>query len=349
MNSKVYIKYLILIISLFVAYHFVIWHLFTSQIFKPKEGTSVGDLGRMSYQINMLHNRELKYTLPKEHLHKDNFNNQNIDILTIGDSFSNGHALGENPYYQDFLASQLNANVLNIKPYKKYNSLETIIGLLNNGHLAQLKPKIIIIESVERNVIDRFAKSIDYNLIDAEVVIPNKLLKPEDFQIKFINTANYKLPYYMLKYIFYNNAQKYVYKLNLNKKLFSKNNAKNILIFRDDITNIPKFTLENIKKVNKNLNKTANLLKTLNIKLYFMPAPDKYDLYYDFIKDNKYPKNNFFELIRPMEKQYYFIDIKKILLPLLKQGEKDVYWVDDTHWSQKASEAISKDIIFTKH
>jgi len=349
MNPKIYVKYLLIVLSIFVGYHFTMWHLYTSKIFKPQEGTSVGDLGRMSYQISLLHNRELKYTLEKKHFYKDNFKNQKIDILTIGDSFSNGHALGENPYYQDFLATELNAKVLNIKPYKKYNSLETIIGLYNNGYLEQLQPKMVIVQSVERNIIDRFAKKIDYNLKDAKVIVPNKLLKPEDFSIKFINTANYKLPYYTLKYNFNNNAQKYVYKFSLNKKLFSKNSGKEILIFRDDITHIPKFTLENIKKVNDNFNKVAKLLETLNIKLYFMPATDKYDLYYDYIQDNKHPQNPFFELIRPMEKEYYFVDTKKILLPLLKNGVKDVYWIDDTHWSQKASEAISKDKIFTNY
>jgi len=348
-SPKIYVKYLLIVLSIFVGYHFIMWHLFTAKIFKPEDGTSVGDLGRMSYQINLLHNRELKYTLTKKHFYKENFKNQKVDILTIGDSFSNGHALGENPYYQDFLATELNASVLNIKPYEKYNSLETLIGLYNNGYLKKLNPKMVIVESVERLIPERFAKIIDFKIKNIKAISQKKLYKPEDFSIKFINTANYKLPYYTLKYNFNNNAQKYVYKFDLNKKLFSKSNANEILIFRDDITNLEKFTLENIKKVNENLNRTATLLKTLNIKLYFMPAPDKYDLYYDFIKDNKYPKNNFFELIRPMEKQYYFIDTKKILLPLLKQGEKDLYWVDDTHWSQKASEAISKDIIFTKH
>ena len=73
----------------------------------------------MSYQIDMLHNRELKYTLPKKHLYKDNFNNHKVDILTIGDSFSRGGGAGENSYYQDFIATELDVNVLNIQPYKK--------------------------------------------------------------------------------------------------------------------------------------------------------------------------------------------------------------------------------------
>jgi hypothetical protein len=280
MTPKLYVKYLLIILSIFVSYHFIIWHLYTSQIFKPEAGTSVGDLGRLSYQINLLHNRELKYTLPKEHYHKKNFKNQKIDILTIGDSFSNGHALGENPYYQDFLATELNSSVLNIAPYKKYNSIETLIGLYNNGYLEQLRPKIVIIESAERFIPGRYAKKIDFKIKDVKTIVQKKLYNPKNISVEFINTANYKLPYYTLKYYFNNNAQKFVYKFNLNKKLFSRNNGKKILIYSHDIRNISKFTPENIKKVNENLNKISRLLKTLNIKLYFMPATDKYDLYY---------------------------------------------------------------------
>ncbi len=346
MTPKIYVKYLITIVIIFLSYHLIIWNVFTTQIFKPKDGTSVGDMGRMSYQINMLHNRELKYTLPKEHLHKDNFKNQKVDIITIGDSFSNGHALGQNPYYQDFLATELNASVLNIAPYEKYNSLETLIGLYNSGYLEKIRPKAIIIESVERMIPERYSKEIDFSIKNVKAIPEEKTLKVKLIPVDIINTANYKLPYYMMKYNFNNNAQTYVYKLDLNKKLFSINTGKKILIFRDDICNITKFTSENIEQVNENFNKVARLLKTINIKLFFMPAVDKYDLYYDYLKDNKYPKNPFFDLIRPLKKEYFFIDTKKILLPLLEKGLKDVYWVDDTHWSQKASCQISKDKIF---
>jgi hypothetical protein len=53
-------------------------------------------------------------------------------------------------------------------------------------------------------------------------------------------------------------------------------------------------------------------------------------------------------MLRPLKKEYIFIDTKKILSPLLKQGVKDLYYSDDTHWSYKASEAIAKDKTFQR-
>lgn len=347
MKIKKYIKLLSLTMILFISYHLVIWFFFTSKVLDPKNNTSIGDLGRMSYQTQMLHNRELKYTLDKSHIYKDTYKEQKIDILTIGDSFSRGGGGGTNPYYQDFISTKYNKNILNIAPYGKYNSLETIISLYNSGELERLKPKIIIVESVVRITPKRYGEKLNMNISDAKLIVQSKFLSPEILpSVYLINTANYKLPFYSIKYHFNNNAFKNVYKFDLTKKLFTKNNGKKVLIYKDDIALISQFTIKNIETINSNFNKVAKLLQELNIKLFFMPAPDKYDLYSNFIVDNKYQKNPFFDTIRELDKEYIFIDTKSILLKLLDNGVKDVYWIDDTHWTQKASEAISKDKVF---
>jgi len=346
LSSKKFVKYFMIVLGTYLSYNLIVWNLFMSQIFTPKDGTSVGDLGRMSYQVDMLHNRELKYTLPKSHLYKDNYKNQKIDIITIGDSFSRGGGLGENTYYQDFLASEFDANVLNLMP-SGYTALETVIGLYNNGYLAKTKPKMVIVESVEREIPRRYARKLDFNLKNVVAVPQEKTKKLKYYSVNMINTANFKFPWYTFLYNFKDNASGKVYKIKLNKSLFSIGDGKKILMYKDDFDYMPHFTKEAIEQVNSNFNKVAKMLKTLNIKLVFLPATDKYDLYSDFIKDNKYPKNPFFDLIRPLKKDYIFVDTKKILLPLLEKGVKDVYWIDDSHWTQKASYAVTHDKIFT--
>ena len=346
-SANKYIKYLFLVIVIFSTYHLLMWTFFTSQIFDPKKGTNIGDLGRMSYQVNLLQNKEIKFTLEKRFIFAQDFKDQKIDIITIGDSFSAGGGGGENAYYQDYLATIYDKNILNLEPMSDYSSLEIALGLLNSGYLEKIKPEAIIVESVGRLVSHRFAKelNIDSNIL-TPVITPKRDTSPSQ-DVSIISTANYKIPYYFIAYNFKNNAQRNVYKFDLNKNLFSGTKGNSTLILDDDITNLHTFTSENILKVNDNFNYVAKKLKQLNIKLYFMVCSDKYDLYYDFIQENKYPKNNFFELIRPLEKEYYFVDTKKILLPLLNNGEKDIYWIDDTHWSRKASEAVSKDKIFS--
>lgn len=343
--------------TLFISYHLIIWYLFTSKIFSHKDAFHIGDLARMSYQINMIHERETILNLDKQHIRQDSFTNQKIDILTIGDSFSNGIAAGLNPFYQDYLATYSNKNILNISPEKPLNAFETIVALYNSGYIEKLKPKAIIVESVERKLPQRYIKEIDFT-IKSETTLPHKTLlnkkrNQENYknikildspEVSIINTANYKFPFYTIKYHYNNNAQRSVYKFRLNKKLFSISNGYDILIYHQDIKYIEKFTPQNVNKINKNFNQLAILLKKLDIKLFFMPAVDKYDLYYEYIINNQYPKNNFFDLIRPLNKKYYFIDTKQILSPYLEQNIQDIFYIDDTHWSYVASDIISKRI-----
>lgn len=341
MNQKIYIKYLIGAIALFVAYHLLMWIFFTSKIFGLDSKTSVGDLARMSYQVKMIVPKKLQYTLPKSFIYNKTFKNQKIDLITIGDSFSHGGGAGTNPYYQDYLASKYNINILNVNPVDSVHFIETAALLHNRHFLQKTATKYLLIQSVERILTDRFAKDINLNINDKNITISKKVFAIQHLPVQIISTANYKIPYYYVAYKFKENAQKNIYKLSMKKHLFTLN-SKNILIFHDDIKDIPLFTDTNVKKINKNLNQLAKFLKKDNIKLIFMPTPDKYDLYYDYLANNKHPKNPFFDLIRPLKKDYIFIDTKKILEPYLEKGIKDIYHIDDTHWSHKASEAIAK-------
>jgi hypothetical protein len=44
--------------------------------------------------------------------------------------------------------------------------------------------------------------------------------------------------------------------------------------------------------------------------------------------------------MRKLPKRYRYIDTKAILLPELERGEKDIYFMDDSHWSPKAAKKI---------
>ena len=347
MNEKKYFRYLIGAITLFLSYHLIIWTFFTSKIFSLDDKHSIGDLARMSYQTDMIYKRKLEYTLSKSFLYKEVYHNQPIDIITIGDSFSHGSSGGKNPYYQDYLASKYNLNVLNIDPIDSYDYFSTVLGLYKSGFLEKSHTKYLLIESVERFLPRRFSR--DLNISKYDTIIPTiseKTFKVHHLDVPIISTANYKLPYYSFIYLFKDNAKKDVYKFKLTKKLFTHNINNKILIFHDDIKNIPQFTQKNIIKMNKNFNAIAKLLNKLDIKLIILPAPDKYDIYSSYIGKNKYPNNPFFKLIRPLQKKYIFIDTKQILTNKLKQETMDLYYPDDTHWNYKASEAITESKLF---
>lgn len=305
----------------------------------------------MSYQVDSLYPRKLTYTLPKRILNTQPYTNQPIDVLTIGDSFSNAVTGGKNPYYQDYLATKYNLNILNIMNItnKQHKLFETIVSLYNNGWLQVHKPKLIIIESAQRGVYERFAHDFDWKDKKFNIkplIIPAKTKDSHIPNLKPINTANYKFLFYGIKYHFTNRAQKDVVKLALNKPLFSTPTYKTSLLFHYSDVQYIKNDKKLVMKINDNFNRLARKLKALNIKLLFLVAPDKYDIYYPYIKKNPFQENKFFSLIDPLKKEYLFIDTEHILRDKLVHNMLDVYYSDDTHWSYKASNAITNNKIF---
>ena len=355
LRNYFFVKFLFILLIFFVSFHAVIWIGFTSKIFDRDDGLYIGDLGRISYQLDSLHPRKLEYTLKKRHLHRENWNFEQVDILTVGDSFSNADTGGLNPYYQDYLATFYDKKVLNLqRSSDKSNSMELLISLYNSGWLQRYKPKYIVLQSGGRYMLDTYAKPMDWNTTlhqnDNDILADFKTTNSHIPELSFINTANYRFLLYSLEYKFLKKGYKQIPKLKLNQPFFSpKNYSSRLLVVDKDIKNHTNQDDKRVHLLNENLNRLSKLLKTLDIKLFFMATADKYDLYYDFIVDNPYPKNYLFDLLREAPKEYYFVDTKAILLEALKKGEQDIFYADDTHWSYKASEIVSQDSIFKEN
>lgn len=345
-----YLSILVGALSLFILYHATVWFSFTSKLLDVPAPYQVGDLARIGYQLSSVHLRTNRDTLPHKHIEFSQWSGQSVDIITIGDSFSNGGAGGENRYYQDYIASKCNCTVLNINPALfGENYLEAVVALLTSGLLEEINPKAVLIESVGRYSLGRFAKTIQWDQNSSRNELYNDLKsgkwgdgKPSKEDISFISTANYKLPLYNLYYRFSPNAFDYsnTYILPLTQPMFNVKAASTLLAFEHDITSLGGITPDSVALMNDNFNRLSDLLAAKGIKLIYMIAVDKYDLYHDYIANNTFGQNSLFDLMRPMEKHYSFIDTKMILQKEVQKGVKDIYYADDTHWSNLASGAI---------
>lgn len=355
MNSKQFVKYFVVIVILFLVFHIIIWETMTKRVLE--DVGKVGDLARLSYANDLADPAHYDYTidLPRRHIKSSEYDyNESIDLITVGDSFSNGRAKAKNRYYQDYIATNSNINVLNIETtYNRGNTpLETVVYMLNSGLLDEIKPKYILVQTAERFVMQRFATgklNTELNTTKEEL---KSFFKEHPYSLdlpsnNFINTGNYKALLYKLLYQFRNDAYiSRIFKLDLTKKLFSVGDGKKILVIRESITNVNKTNKESIKTLNDNLNTLAKLLKEKEIKLYFMPSVDKFNLYRNYISNEKLPRSSFFELLRAQNKDYVFIDTKEILSTKIEEGEIDMYYVDDSHWTYKSSSEIFSKILF---
>ncbi len=374
MNKFKKLIYIWLILGLIIMlFHPPLYYMFILKVF-PKDGSIVGDLARMTYSVDMVDKRYTKIDLDKRHMNmQTDYSGKEIDLVTIGDSFSEGAGGGKNPYYQDYIANNFDLNVLNIKMSKDSKSyIETIYGLLNSGKLEEKKIKYILIESVQRRSLERFSvnninKAIivdEFNIFkEPKIVEKNNLddlsffeillsifKKSDKDDIGIINNLNQNALIYNLRFKLkgYGKMSSHVYRENLNKELFSVLSSKDLLFYYEDLKYLDLETKENVELLNENFNVLARDLSQKGIKLIFMPAVDKYNLYRPYIISNIYKESIFFEYLETLPKEYIFINTKKILSKELENGEKDIFFADDTHWNYKASEKIVSDDEFKK-
>ena len=152
---------ILILLILFIFFHLILWQ-FTKKVYP--EDYIVGDLARMSYKFDLITTRKNMNTLGKKHIPFNSYNNEDIDLITIGDSFSNGVGGGKNMYYQDYIVNNHNLEVLNIvKINKSKNYLNTILELINSGFIDKVKSKYIILETVQRNTYENLiSEELDF-------------------------------------------------------------------------------------------------------------------------------------------------------------------------------------------
>jgi hypothetical protein len=336
-----------------VLYNAVVWQLCTRSLLeRDADGVIPNDLARMGYLSGYTHSRRNVDDLPRRHLDPADYKGGVIDIVTVGDSFSQGSGNGPNRFYQDYLATLSEVSVLNVGLYPGSRSqLETVILLANSGFLDQVHPRFLLLEIVERNCY-KYTGPLDWgktedlsrlrrNYADRAAATEADAEAPELPSVGFFNTGNFKWLLYNVLYRFAPDAfVSKTIKVKLDRPLFSGERGESLLFLRKDIEKVHKADPATLGAFNDNLNRLAELLRSRGIELVFMPAPDKYTLYSPYIVDNPYPPSRFFGLLRPLPKAYRFIDTEAILAAEIARGERDVYYIDDTHWSWKASRAI---------
>jgi hypothetical protein len=351
-SGKAFIRYFVLFLAVFIACNAVIWSCFTRDL-RKSDRPGRGDLARLGYMSGIISFTQEAPKLPRRHLELEEYNGQPVDMVTIGDSFSNGGGFGANRYYQDYIAFNSNLTVLNIEPFEDLDFVTQASLYANNGFLDRVQPKYYLLSSTAKYCVARFADNVDfdrtvsmeelasykkyrfrYNLEQDSARIPDNVFR-------FVNEGNFKFLLYNICYRFSDHAFfSKTYQLPLDRTFFSGNRGTTLLCYRDDIKNLSYLTPDTVAKINENLNRLADRLAAKGIHLVFMPVVDKYDLYFDYIVKNRYPRNTFFDMLRPLKRRYRLIDTKAILEEAIRNGVKDIFYVDDTHWTWKASKII---------
>jgi hypothetical protein len=311
-----------------------------------------GDLVRLGYLYSNPLPKSLiysKYRLKKKYqlLSETNLDTtSDFDIFLIGDSFSQQDSLG----FKNFIAHQ-GQSVVHVDNFLSgEDPVETLLSYINSDLFTRVKPKYIVLETIEREFLQRclninFTKTTSIQNIQSEIVKRKPRIRPEPLGL--FSSSTLKIPLTNLLYNFSSKpsfSQTYKFESKTDQLFSTQPNS--ILIFENDIKNL--LQVKDSSQINRcisNLNQINKILTEKGIMLLFMVAPNKYTLYYDFISDkSKLKEPSFFEHYIKSDKEFVHIPTYEILSEEVKVTN-DLYYYDDTHWSPKAAKIIANEII----
>lgn len=335
----------------------VILHLFAKKFYAKY---SQGDLFRLSYIMNRL---DYRNTFEKEYENDIHFDilvgnktplKKKYTVFNIGDSFSRQGEVN----YHNYLTKDYDISVLNFNADKNLeNPIQDLYNLVNGDFFDYHQVEYVILQSVERRFVRRAlhldtTKITPYNTLKKTISDLEKndkkhaaLIVNKD-KLKFPSERVVRIPYSSGKYHLkreglYNN----VYIAKTKEELFSIKEKECLFFIYDvnmvDLNNNSSY----ISNLNNILNKLSFKLKKKGIKLIVLPCPDKYDIYYEYIENKNHfsKKPLFFDLLKPLPKDYIYIDAKEVLNKHIEKT-KDLYYYGDSHWSPWAAKIIAREI-----
>lgn len=297
-----------------------------------------GDMGALyKYPFGKAYNDSIKNVHKLEGRYV--YDIQNLDsipsgsILTIGDSYSQQDSLG----YQQFLGDIIDKYIYNIsvENTRTNHPEKSFVRLVNNGLIDS--SQIVIVESVERGFIGRLNQldlhdttRVKLHVSTNEKYFPRRVDYVEEAMQKLRLLFGYKRP---------------IANYNLTKPLFSHPKfANNIFIYHSPYIGDSELLFSNdsaeIKQAYENLEKLYNFAVEHKIKMIYLIVPDKYDVYFPYILDA--PRSNITLDMCP--NRDYIINPRDELRRAISEGQKDVWYLNDTHYSPVAAKIVARKI-----
>lgn len=255
---------------------------------------------------------------------------QDAEIVVLGDSFTKRNKNS----YMNYLGHELGVKVCHL--YINDNEMNLCAAaniLIDNDLLPNCK--VLILEVVERNSVwclrDCFKAR---NIVFTEK--SNDISQRFDLY-KYLNLKN--LSSFVKLSL---NIDNPVGKLPLDDKYFT-NKRGDKLYFYASVSDgggdlwYKNYDEEAFAIAKSNLLIVRQKAVEKGIDFYFLMPADKFDMYYNKVTGNPYPANTVYDYFSDLDSTWY-ISGKQLLMPFLEDGVKDIYLVNDTHWSRISAE-----------
>lgn len=258
-------------------------------------------------------------------------------VVTIGDSFSQQMPNG----FQNFLGHLLGHPVSNIPIDQTQSSPEQVVADMLGSGFFDNHPEVkwVIVESVERDLVSRWLK-VDMDSHNRHIPIKYRCPDGGGDEAK----AQESLGRYFRQGIDWIKLttgieESPVCQVKLSEECFTLPGKEDRLYFYNQDLNQISATDDQLAGVTSKIKTLHDRFAEKGIRLLFMPAPDKYELYQHLAVDNPYPERPLgAQLSAALDTLDFVVNPLPELRRRLDAGEKDLFMADDTHWSAKSAE-----------
>ena len=307
-----------------------------TQHVEPNMNGEMGPLGKLVFPP------ENKENVAIDTFYYTNFDDEHfiadttVDVLTVGDSFSQ-QSYGS---YENFLALG-GLSVINF--HANQNMFQTAYDLMNLGLADSAHVKTIVVESVERFVVQRLTSLV----WDNKEVVKSLIGGGKDAAVNADDhSAGQRSPLIETKnfLLLRLGVHRPVRHCRVDGDFFTGDTGRNLYFLEEDLT-VMGVSAGQEKLIQDNIRRLTDKADSLGIRLVFMLVPDKYDVYQHHIVDNPYAEKTVTDDLRRLlaDRSTWFM-ARDVVLPLVEAGEQDVYPLSCTHWSYRTARQVAADL-----
>lgn len=268
-------------------------------------------------------------------------------VLLFGDSFTEpNHALGHG--MAELLGDT--THVVCTGVMANFEPIQTYWFALKTGRLR--KGQTVILESAARLLMERlltFApedtakpdlRTTEHWRRTQQMVLEELRQRGESGRAEHAFQLNEMLTWIRLRLGYKQTVQHAV----LDRPMFSHAEYASDLFFHMNDRKNAGLTDDYLQGMAASLNAIFAESERQGVNLYFLLVPDKYDLYWRYIENPPTAEPNMLHFVQYVDSRYKsrVIDVKPFLVSEIEGGEKDVYLVNDSHWSVATGRKIGR-------
>lgn len=265
------------------------------------------------------------------------------DVVVIGDSFSHGGGVGKEGDYVNYLAHDSGRKVVVYTPMDPAiaNPMQVAYDAMKLGILDSVNAPNLVVQEGERYLVTRHSQFVT---TDTQVPHSERPKSSASAGGKQEASPLLRVKDFFFYHLFGANP---IYKERLSRQLFTGPEPDQLYFYNEDVEYGFDITAEQQRAIVGCFDQVIAMARDKGINLIIIVACDKYDLYQDFIVDNPYRRKT---LVDDVERWMAhdagrFVHAKRVLLPCVERGDKDVFLFNDTHWSPSSSRLIAAQVI----